>query len=292
MSFRRIAALLFTLFLTLPVAADPITEAHPALWHVQGPRGDAYMLGAVHILPTALDWRTPQIQAAIAKSDTFVFEILKTPDSLARLQQVVEARGRMPAGTTLRALLSPEALKDYEGVLADLGLPADAMDGLRPWIADLELTLLEAKKQKYDSAGVDDAVMAQAQAAGKPMRAFETVEQQIALVAPDDEQAALENFEADLKDLKNPEDEIAGLYEAWASGDPARLDRFLRQEYADQPAVRERLLDARNRAWIPQIEAMLREKHSYFIAVGAGHLAGPAGVPALLRAAGYKVDGP
>jgi uncharacterized protein YbaP (TraB family) len=124
------------------------------------------------------------------------------------------------------------------------------------------------------------------------MRAFETVEQQIALVAPDDEQAALENFEADLKDLKSPEDEIAGLYEAWASGDPARLDRFLRQEYADQPAVRERLLDARNRAWIPQIEAMLREKHTYFIAVGAGHLAGPAGVPALLRAAGYKVEGP
>ncbi len=152
--------------------------------------------------------------------------------------------------------------------------------------------MLEAKKEKYDSAGVDDGLMAETQQAGKPMRALETVEQQLALVAPDGDKAALEDFEADLVDLKNPQDEISGLYQAWAGGDPAALDRFLRADYADRPAVRTRLLDDRNRRWLPQIEAMLKEKHVFFITVGAGHLAGPAGVPALLRAAGYQVEGP
>jgi uncharacterized protein YbaP (TraB family) len=52
------------------------------------------------------------------------------------------------------------------------------------------------------------------------------------------------------------------------------------------------LLDDRNQAWVPKITAMLREKHTFFITVGAGHLTGPKGVPALLRAAGYTVDGP
>ena len=52
------------------------------------------------------------------------------------------------------------------------------------------------------------------------------------------------------------------------------------------------LLDDRNQRWVPQIEAMLKEKHIFFITVGAGHLTGPKGVPALLRKAGYKVTGP
>ena len=45
-------------------------------------------------------------------------------------------------------------------------------------------------------------------------------------------------------------------------------------------------------AWVPKIEAMLKEKRIFFVTVGAGHLTGPKGLPALLRKAGYKVDGP
>ena len=41
-----------------------------------------------------------------------------------------------------------------------------------------------------------------------------------------------------------------------------------------------------------KISALLDEPKTYFITVGAGHLAGPRGVPALLRAKGFKVDGP
>ena len=42
----------------------------------------------------------------------------------------------------------------------------------------------------------------------------------------------------------------------------------------------------------PELEAMLKQKHIFFVTVGAGHLTGPLGVPALLRKDGYKVDGP
>jgi hypothetical protein len=58
------------------------------------------------------------------------------------------------------------------------------------------------------------------------------------------------------------------------------------------PVVRQILLENRNRAWIPEIHDMLNEPHTFFITVGAAHLVGPTGVPNLLRAAGYKVDGP
>ena len=68
--------------------------------------------------------------------------------------------------------------------------------------------------------------------------------------------------------------------------------RLSNAELADQPDVKKALLTDRNQRWALQIQTMLREKRVFFITVGAGHLAGPDGVPALLRAAGYKVEGP
>ena len=53
------------------------------------------------------------------------------------------------------------------------------------------------------------------------------------------------------------------------------------------------MLEDRNRNWLPKIEKMLKEKRTFFITVGAAHLAGgPDSVPNLLRRDGYKVDGP
>jgi hypothetical protein len=80
------------------------------------------------------------------------------------------------------------------------------------------------------------------------------------------------------------------LLTAWETHDMAGLkaagpDRM-------SPAERKTVLDDRNSAWVPQIEKMLNEKRTFFITVGAAHLVGAQGVPAKLRAAGYRVDGP
>ncbi|MGB3627242.1 MAG: TraB/GumN family protein, partial [Henriciella sp.] len=48
----------------------------------------------------------------------------------------------------------------------------------------------------------------------------------------------------------------------------------------------------RNKTWVPQIEAMLDEPGTVFVAVGAGHLAGPDSVITMLRDEGYDVEGP
>ena len=58
------------------------------------------------------------------------------------------------------------------------------------------------------------------------------------------------------------------------------------------PEARATFFTDRNRNWVKQIDAMLRERKTFFITVGAGHLVGKDGIPAMLRADGYKVDGP
>jgi uncharacterized protein YbaP (TraB family) len=51
----------------------------------------------------------------------------------------------------------------------------------------------------------------------------------------------------------------------------------------------DKLLDNRNKNWIPKIKAYAKEQPTFF-GVGAGHLAGENGVINLLRKSGYKVS--
>ena len=102
----------------------------------------------------------------------------------------------------------------------------------------------------------------------------------------------MEEFESGLKDLRDVSAEIQPMVDAWGTGDQEKLGVLVNGDLDEFPAARKALLEDRNARWLPQIEAMLGETHTFFITVGAGHLIGPQGVPALLRKAGYKVTGP
>ena len=55
------------------------------------------------------------------------------------------------------------------------------------------------------------------------------------------------------------------------------------------PVIYDRLLVARNRAWMPKIEALFSRPRHAFVVVGAAHLVGPDGLVAMLKAKGYQV---
>jgi uncharacterized protein YbaP (TraB family) len=140
--------------------------------------------------------------------------------------------------------------------------------------------------------GVDVVLMADAAKHHKPMRYLETVAEQFAVLAPDDRVLELQEFESSLKDLRDIGHEIEPMVRAWSTGNQAKLDELINGDLDGFPEARKQLLDDRNKRWVPKIEAMLKEKQVFFVTVGAGHLTGANGLPALLRGAGYKVDGP
>jgi uncharacterized protein YbaP (TraB family) len=178
-------------------------------------------------------------------------------------------------------------------VVADAGLPLAAVDHDRPWLAGLQLMFAQMAKLHYGAdSGVEAVLMDMADRSGKERRYLETIAEQFALLAPADGSLELEEFEAGLKDLRDVTAELAPMVQAWSRGDQAALDKLINGDMDQFPEARKELLDDRNARWVPKIEAMLKEKHVFFVTVGAGHLTGPKGVPALLRKAGYKVDGP
>ena len=294
MTFRKLAVSLFAFFALLaPLRAEPIVHAHPALWHVKGPVGDVYLLGSIHLLPRTIDWRTPAINAAIARANVFVFEVSTDEKAQIEIRELIAKLGTLPPGQSLRAFLPSAVQGDFDAAIADAHLPLELVDHEKPWLVSLQLLVAEGAAKHYSpDAGVDHAVMAIAAKAHKPMRYFETIEQQLRLLAGSDDQLQLQEFASDLKDYRKSDDDLAPLVDAWSKGEAGRLATLMNEELADQPEAKKALLTDRSARWALQIETMLREKRTFFITVGAGHLAGPDGVPALLRKAGYKVEGP
>jgi uncharacterized protein YbaP (TraB family) len=82
------------------------------------------------------------------------------------------------------------------------------------------------------------------------------------------------------------------LYDAWRLGDLAWIERYTTWGN-DDPQLRrfyERVFLARNRSMAQRIDELLREPRVWFVVVGAGHMVGEEGIPALLAARGHRVS--
>jgi uncharacterized protein YbaP (TraB family) len=267
--------------------------AHPALWTVHAPNATAYLLGAIHILPPNVIWHTPKIDAAIGASDTFVFEAPLDDAGKAAIVDFIRAHGMLPTGTVLPSLLDEQGRKDYRDALALAKVPADRLDKMRPWLAAIVLETAYMEQQHYSPlSGVDRQILALAQARNKSLRYFETDAQQLALLAPPDQDLEVKEFDAGLRQFQSDANSLGPLVDAWSHGNAALVGRLMNKELDKDPGARKVLIENRNDAWMLELAKMLEEHHTYFITVGTGHLVGSHGLPTLLRSHGFVVDGP
>jgi uncharacterized protein len=296
---KRLAAVLIAAFLAAFAAARAENasppakiQAHPALWHVTGAKGSAVLFGSVHILPENLDWNSTEIREAVAEADVLVFETQIDAATMKLVSDAVTTRGMLPEGQHLRDLLPPRSRKDFDHVLAKLQIPEAALSNKRPWLATMMIDMTMMQQMKQTTPGPDFVLAAEAQQKSRPVRYLEAPERQLAILAPDDPEIELQYLESSLKSFDEGEKEIADLTTAWSKGDVATIGALALSDFDDYPKLRAAFFDDRNRSWAKQIVAMLGEHKKFFITVGAGHLAGTAGLPVLLRAAGLKVEGP
>ena len=293
MAIRRCLSLAPIVLASLILVFGSPARCAPALWKVHGNVGTAYLLGSIHVLPPETRWRTHAIDTAIRSSDVFVFEIPNDAETQARIQNLVVEKGLLPPGTTLPSMLTPEARADFEADLAREHIPHAAIDGKRPWLADLVLVVQQMALENASLAhGVDTVLMEEAARQHRDTRYLETLDTQIALLVPNDPKLELDEFEADLREFRKQNDEFDALIAAWSNGDLAAIDRLINGEFGAHPEARKALLDDRNHAWAGKIEGWLGEHRTFFITVGAGHLVGKSSLVELLRRDGLQVEGP
>lgn len=269
-------------------AAAPVATAGPALWKVADADTTIYLFGTVHVLPQGLEWYDTTIASALEGSDMIVTEIKMDTASEAQLQQLSMSMGVLPKGTTLRSLLTPEQAAAYEAGLAKLGVPAQAFDPLKPWLAGLTLSLLPLMQQGYSpDTGVEKVLLAKA--GDKPQGALETAEFQLGIFNSMPTEAQVTFLMESVEGMDEVKPTLDKMVAEWAKGDADQLAVIMNEGMSD-PAVAEALLYSRNANWAEWIDTRLDEPGTVFIAVGAGHLAGAKSVQDYLAQKGIVVD--
>jgi uncharacterized protein YbaP (TraB family) len=295
-------ALIVALALPAAFAAQQPQAAQPAaasarqalLWKVSDADNSVYLLGSFHLLKQD-DYPLPkEIDAAFEDAESLVFEVdpreMTAPDTMATIQKYAA----YDAGKSLSTVL-PKTTHDKLGnLMSASGGSVQALEQSEPWMVSLSLLLgiTNALGFKAD-LGMDRHLMARAAEAGKPTAGLETIDDQMKAMdsVPHAEQAqGLEEF---LEDPKKAVQQLQDMHDWWRAGDVARLDSDMRAEMARKSPESYRLLDVeRNKAWLPKVEARLKDSKAddTLVVVGSLHLLGADGLVEKLRAKGYAVE--
>ena len=273
-----------------PAAVPAIQGQGPALWVVKDADSTLYLFGSVHVLRPTTGWESPRVKAAFDSASDVWFEI-SNPDDQAAIVPLIQQYGVSPTYRNATTLTTGE-LTLFANAAHDLGLDAVKMDNFRPWFAGLMLSVTPLVKAGYDpKSGVEIVLKARAEAAGKPVHGFETVDKQVRILADMPEAVQLAFLRETLKDYDEATVKLDEMVADWARGDVPAIERLMVQEMkTDSPALYQALLVDRNTDWANQIQTLLQGSGTAFIAVGAAHLAGPDSVQAQLKARGVDVE--
>jgi uncharacterized protein YbaP (TraB family) len=277
---------------SLTLAAVP-AFAEPPVWVVRSPRASIVLFGSVHLLPSGLAWRPRALDSALARADELWFELPVDDATEAEAARLARARGMLPASDQLSNHLTAEQNERLARVAGMFHISMATLAPMRPWLAEVTISLFaDTAEGALAAQGVEQQIQATTPARLR-RRALETPAQQVGFLADEpiaDQVASLDETLHEIADEPNTYRRLVG---EWLAGDLAglrtdALDRAMREA----PGEYRRLITERNRRWARIIRRRLRRGGDTVIVVGVAHLVGPGGVPALLRAQGFDVEGP
>ena len=121
-------------------------EGKTSIWRVTGKDGGGTVLlaGSIHMLREEDQPLPALFEQAYRASNELVLEIASGDDPNVEAKTL--GRGMYGREGKISDDLSPETYKRLRAFLTKTGLPAEAMDGFRPWLAAMTLSITEMMK--------------------------------------------------------------------------------------------------------------------------------------------------
>lgn len=255
------------------------------LWRVQRDGGPhSYVFGTIHVDdPRVLDLPKTVLDAFLT-SPVFVPEAsLDEANILAIGFDLILKDGR-----TLEGIVGTDLFEKVAVRLAGIGVPRQAANLLKPWAA---LIMLSAPKSA-SGMFLDRKLFLDAKRLGKSIQPLETLDEQLGIFKnmPESNQISMLTEAVDQHaDLPEMVEQLLGAY---LSRDLTELQSLSRDYQTGQSDIAdemmERIVDKRNVTMVERLLGML-ELGGAFVAIGALHLPGNAGVLQMLRSEGFDV---
>lgn len=279
---RRLVLVPFAIAATIHCAG-----AASCVWKATNPAGQVvYLGGSVHALRSADYPLPPAYNRAFDASSRIAFEV--EPKALENSMKGFVKSGEYAKDDSLKNHVDPRTYDYLRRLFGLMHVPEEKFARYRPWF--LALVLQSPSIHGFSSElGVEGFLEKRARANHKPMTGLESASEHLAIFSGLTDRQS----EAVLLLTFIPQSGGAGqtqLLSAWRRGDADALAQMMKDSYRDYPAFGERLLDMRNRNWIPKIEEFARSGQTYFVVAGAAHMGGPNGVLSLLRQRGYRIE--
>lgn len=254
----------------------------------------AFLFGTLHVGTPDFFPLERRATDALIRSTGLVVEIdITQADALLAAMQ---RHALLPNGETLDALLAPALRTRLQTQLDTLALPREAVQAFKPWMAALTLTMGGIRQSGFDGGyATDGFLIGLAKGLDKPVAELESTDEQLGLfdsMPRADQIAFLDEVLQSMENGKLAADTRA-LVSAWLAGDADALGRLAGESLDENPRsgpwMQQKLFTERNYRMAERIERLLADGQSPFVAVGALHLVGPDGLPALLAGRGYHV---
>ena len=280
------------------------------LWKATNGDNTLYLLGTIHLDRDNVYPLHKSVRDAIQASEEVIFELdLNDQEGAALLQSMQTYQD----GTTLADHISPELYQRVQAAAATIGKDSNALDAYKPWaLASLFSTLaMQDDSTGSNAMAIDSYVNAAAVNAGKTIGAVETYAFQGGIfdgLSPEYQESYLDStlagFEATLSGaatspeideaLQAQEEMLSAMFAAWKDRDPEAFSKVY-----DKAAIinstdelNSKLFTQRDPGMIEAAAGYLETEgsHTYFMAVGAGHMVDPGGIVSGLREMGYTVE--
>jgi uncharacterized protein YbaP (TraB family) len=288
--FRRAFAALGLAALLAASPAAAKSAAHPALWEVSDPDTTIYLFGTIHLLPENYQWRTPKIDQAVNGSQQLIVETIVDDKNPTKLMSVLTSMGFSKNLPPIADRVSPDKRAALEAAIAKSGVPRPFFDQMKTWTAAFILLGDQFRGMGLKGGeGVEATLRSSFTAENKPIGELETNAEQLGFFDKLSEKAQRSLLEGALDNNTDEDKEFSGMLASWSKGDVQGIARTFDHDLAGSPELANSLIHQRNANWSKWIEQRLTQPGAILIAVGAGHLAGPDSVIAMLQRDGYRV---